>query len=140
MSVVWKVKKWEELKKEELYEILRLRSEIFIVEQECPYQDLDNKDIFSQHLFGKINNEIVCYTRVFLNEEPSIIGRLVVKKKFRNRGLAKPLIISSINNLIINNCEVIYLEVDNQNEPAKKIYSDLGFKKYSKLDWYAITN
>ena len=40
MSVVWKVKKWEELNKQELYEILRLRSEIFIVEQECPYQDL----------------------------------------------------------------------------------------------------
>ena len=47
MSVVWKVKNWEELKKEELYEILRLRSEIFIVEQECPYQDLDNRDIFT---------------------------------------------------------------------------------------------
>ena len=58
MSVVWKVKKWEELNKQELYEILRLRSEIFIVEQECPYQDIDNKDIFSQHYFGKIKNEI----------------------------------------------------------------------------------
>ena len=57
MSVVWKVKKWEELNKQELYEILRLRSEIFIVEQECPYQDIDNKDIFSKHYFGKINSE-----------------------------------------------------------------------------------
>ena len=45
MSIVWKIKKWEELNKQELYEILRLRSEIFIVEQECPYQDIDNKDI-----------------------------------------------------------------------------------------------
>ena len=105
-------------------------------------QNLEKRGINSYFEITKSNDEWSGYAWTQLNEENNE-GRLSmcgIKKKFRNRGLAKPLIISSINNLIINNCEVIYLEVDNQNEPAKKIYSDLGFKKYSKLDWYVITN
>jgi len=127
MSVVWKVKKWEELKKEELYEILRLRAEIFIVEQECPYQDVDNKDIFSQHLFGKIKNEIVCYTRVFLNEDPSIIGRLVVKKQFRNKGIGREIMRRSIN--IISKEKVIFISAQSY---LKEFYESLGFIKKGK--------
>ena len=118
------VKKWEELNKEELYEILRLRSEIFIVEQECPYQDIDNKDIFSQHYFGKINNEIVCYTRVFLNENPNVIGRLVVKKQFRNKGIGREIMRRSIN--IISKEKVIFISAQSY---LKGFYESLGFIK-----------
>ena len=127
MSVVWKVKKWEELNKEELYEILRLRSEIFIVEQECPYQDIDNKDIFSKHCFGKINNEIVCYTRVFLNEDPNIIGRLLVKKQFRNKGIGREIMRRSIN--IISKEKVIFISAQSY---LKGFYESLGFIKKGK--------
>ena len=127
MSVVWKVKKWEELKKEELYEILRLRAQIFIVEQECPYQDVDNKDMFSQHFFGQIKNEIVCYTRVFLNEDPSIIGRLVVKKQFRNRGIGREIMRRSIN--IISRENTIFISAQSY---FKEFYESLGFIKKGK--------
>ena len=127
MYIVWKLKKWEELNKEELYEILRLRSEIFILEQECPYQDLDNKDMFSQHHFGKINNKIVCYTRVFLNEEPNVIGRLVVKKQFRNKGIGREIMRRSIK--IISKEKVIFISAQYY---LKDFYESLGFIKKGK--------
>ena len=53
------VKKFSELSIEELYQILRLRSEVFVVEQDCVYQDLDNKDQISVHIFIKEKNEIM---------------------------------------------------------------------------------
>ena len=59
------VKKFSELSIEELYQILRLRSEVFVVEQNCVYQDLDNKDQISVHIFIKEKNEIVAYTSSF---------------------------------------------------------------------------
>ena len=127
MYIVWKLKKWEELNKEELYEILRLRSEIFILEQECPYQDLDNKDMFSQHHFGKINNKIVCYTRVFLNEEPNVIGRLVVKKQFRNKGIGREIMRRTIK--IISKEKVIFISAQYY---LKDFYESLGFIKKGK--------
>ena len=58
-------KTFYELNNQELYEILRLRSEVFVVEQDCVYQDLDNKDQISIHIFQKEKDEIVAYTRIF---------------------------------------------------------------------------
>ena len=58
-------KKFYELNNKELYQILRLRSEVFVVEQDCVYQDLDNKDQISIHIFQKEKDEIVAYTRIF---------------------------------------------------------------------------
>jgi len=61
-----------------------------------------------------------------------------IKKQFRNKGLARKLIISAINNLLAKKCTKIYLEVDSNNIPAKKIYKEIGFEVYSKLIWYKI--
>ena len=58
-------KTFYELNNQELYQILRLRSEVFVVEQDCVYQDLDNKDQISIHIFQKEKDEIVAYTRIF---------------------------------------------------------------------------
>ena len=80
-------KKFYEINNQELYQILRLRSEVFVVEQDCVYQDLDNKDQISFHIFQKQKDEIVAYTRIFKSgdyyKNPSI-GIVVVSKK--NRG------------------------------------------------------
>ena len=77
-------KTFYELDTEDLYQILRLRSEVFVVEQDCVYQDIDNKDQKATHLYYKENNEIVAYTRIFkaghYYENPCI-GRVVVSKK-----------------------------------------------------------
>ena len=55
MKIEWVKKKWSEVSLEELYSVLRLRSEVFVVEQDCVYQDIDNKDQIAIHLLGYIN-------------------------------------------------------------------------------------
>ena len=59
------IKTFSELDKDELYQILRLRSEVFVVEQDCVYQDIDNKDQIAIHLIYKKEDEIIAYTRIF---------------------------------------------------------------------------
>ena len=92
-------KTFSELNTEELYQILRLRSEVFVVEQDCVYQDIDNKDQKAIHLYCKENEEILGYTRIFkaghYYENPSI-GRVVVSKKDRGKDVRKKIMIDSI--------------------------------------------
>lgn len=80
------VKTFEDLTKQELYSLLKLRSEIFVVEQDCVYQDIDGKDEKALHILGFKNNKIVAYTRIFKPGdyfEFSSIGRVVVAKNER---------------------------------------------------------
>ena len=87
-----------------------------------------------------LDNEWTGYTWTQHNLKNSE-GRLSmcgVIKEFRNKGLAKDLIISSIIKLIRKKCDQIYLEVDSDNIPAKKIYKDIGFEIYNKLTWHKI--
>ena len=85
-------KTFSELDTEDLYQILRLRSEVFVLEQDCVYQDLDNKDHNAIHLYYKEKSEIVAYTRIFkagdYYENPCI-GRVVVSKKIEEKILEK---------------------------------------------------
>ena len=124
------VKKFSELSIEELYQILRLRSEVFVVEQDCVYQDLDNKDQISVHIFIKEKNEIVAYTRIFKSgdyyKNPSI-GRVVVTKKKRGKELGKKIMISSID-YIKENLKGDKIELSAQKY-LDKFYKDLGFYK-----------
>ena len=124
------VKKFSELSIEELYQILRLRSEVFVVEQDCVYQDLDNKDQISVHIFIKDKNEIVAYTRIFKSgdyyKNPSI-GRVVVSKKNRGKELGKKIMISSID-YIQENLKSDKIELSAQKY-LDKFYKDLGFYK-----------
>ena len=124
------VKKFSELSIEELYQILRLRSEVFVVEQDCVYQDLDNKDQISVHIFIKEKNEIVAYTRIFKSgdyyKNPSI-GRVVVSKKNRGKELGKKIMISSID-YIQENIKGDKIELSAQKY-LDKFYKDLGFYK-----------
>ena len=124
------VKKFSELSIEELYQILRLRSEVFVVEQDCVYQDLDNKDQISVQIFIKDKNEIVAYTRIFKSgdyyKNPSI-GRVVVSKKDRGKELGKKIMISSID-YIQENLKGDKIELSAQKY-LDKFYKDLGFYK-----------
>ncbi len=80
------VKSFEELSTQELYDLLQLRSEVFVVEQDCVYQDIDGKDQKALHILGIKNNKIVAYTRVFKPGDyfkTASIGRVVVKENER---------------------------------------------------------
>lgn len=92
------VKKFEELTLEELYDILKLRNEVFIVEQNCVYQDVDDLDLKSTHLIYKNETSIIAYTRIIpsgIIDKYIHYGRVAVKKEFRGKGLADELIIES---------------------------------------------
>ena len=93
------VKTFEELTKLELYKILQLRAEVFVVEQDCVYQDVDGKDEKALHVFGLKNNDIVAYTRIFKPGDyfdKASIGRVVVKATQRKFGYGHDLIKASI--------------------------------------------
>ena len=123
-------KTFNELNNEDLYQILRLRSEVFVVEQDCVYQDLDNKDQISVHIFKKEKDKIVAYTRIFKSgdyyKNPSI-GRVLVSKKNRGRELGKKIMIYSIE-YIKKNIEGDKIELSAQKY-LDKFYKDLGFYK-----------
>ena len=95
----FKVKSFSELTTDELYKILQLRSEVFVVEQDCVYQDLDFKDQKALHVIGIKNDKIIAYTRIFKPGEyfkEASIGRVVVDQKERKFGYGHDLMKASI--------------------------------------------
>ena len=99
----WNVKKFDALTPDELYAILQLRSEVFGVEQNCVYQDMDNKDQVCFHLMCWQDNRLVAYTRLVppgvSYAEPSI-GRVVTSGDVRRTGLGKTLVEKSIAEIL----------------------------------------
>jgi ElaA protein len=84
--LTFKIKRFNELSIKELYNLLQLRSEVFVVEQNCIYQDLDGKDERALHVLGFFEDEIVAYTRLFDKDyyfDEASIGRVVVSSKVR---------------------------------------------------------
>ncbi|MDA9261916.1 GNAT family N-acetyltransferase [Flavobacteriales bacterium] len=97
--MILEVKTFLELTLEELYESLQLRSEIFVVEQNCVYQDTDGKDQKALHVLGKKDGNIIAYTRLFNANDYykyASIGRVVIKKSERELGYGHDLISFSI--------------------------------------------
>lgn len=81
------IKTFSELTLQELYTILQLRSEVFVVEQDCVYQDIDGKDEKALHVLGFKSDKLIAYTRIFKPGdyfENASIGRVVVKKNERD--------------------------------------------------------
>jgi len=130
------IKKFSELSTEEIYNILKLRSEVFVVEQNCVYQDIDEKDQKATHLFIEKNNEIIAYTRIFKKgdyyEENPSIGRVVVSKKERGKKLGKEIMLNSIE-FIKKEMEGRKIELSAQKY-LDKFYKDLDF--YSEGEDY----
>lgn len=87
-AINWKIKPFNELSLQELYLVLKLRSIVFVVEQNCVYQDIDGKDQKALHLIGEYNNEIVAYARLFKSGdyfENASIGRVVIHPDARDK-------------------------------------------------------
>jgi ElaA protein len=100
MKIVWKIKTFEELTNVELYAIVQLRLAVFSVEQNCPYQDADGKDLKSFHLMGMDESaELVAYSRIVpagISFNEVSIGRVVTSQKVRGTGTGKELMKNSI--------------------------------------------
>lgn len=130
----WRVKKFEELDVQELYAILRLRSEVFVVEQNCVFQDMDNKDQPSYHLMGSENNTLLAYTRLVppgVSYEVASIGRVITSQASRGTGIGKELMEKSIEESVklfgngpIKIGAQLYL---------REFYSSFGFRQSSDV-------
>ena len=123
------LKHFHELTIQELYNILQLRSEVFVVEQNCIYQDIDGKDQKAVHIFIKENKDVLAYSRVFNEgeyfENPSI-GRVVVKKEKRGTELGKKIMVEGakyIKETFTNK----KIEISAQKY-LKDFYGELGYE------------
>ncbi len=123
-------KKFEELSTEELYRVLQLRSEVFVVEQSCIYQDVDGKDQKALHVLGTKNNHLVAYTRIFAPgdyyTEPSI-GRVVVAPTARTHGAGRLIMTASLETIKEHfNTSEVRLSAQTY---LQKFYRSLGFEQ-----------
>ena len=103
MNIIWNIKSFEELTLTELYAVLKLRAEVFVVEQNCPYLDLDGKDLSCFHLIGiNENNELLVYSRLLppkITFDEVCIGRVVSSPSYRKKGFGKELMKKSIETI-----------------------------------------
>jgi ElaA protein len=133
-NIQFEIKKFSELSINELYGILRLRSIVFVVEQNCVYQDIDDKDSKALHLIGTYNSLIVAYSRLFKPSdyfENACIGRVVIDKNYRDQKWGHLLIQKGIegikdyfNETNITISAQLYLQ---------KFYETNGFVKTSSV-------
>lgn len=123
------VKTFNQLTLDELYYVLQLRSEVFVVEQDCVYQDVDGKDQNALHIIGKNNNIIIAYTRIFKPGDyfkEASIGRVVVSENMRYLKYGNQIMVASINT-IETSFKTSKIKLSAQKY-LEKFYTSLGFK------------
>lgn len=134
MQIQWLLKKFEELTPYQLYAILQLRNEVFVVEQNCVFQDADDKDQSSHHLMCFYDNKLVAYTRLvgpgFIYEQASV-GRVVTSPLVRKSGVGKELMKRSIDS-VYKLFGVQPIKIGAQLY-LKKFYESFGFQRVSDV-------
>ena len=136
MNITWYHKNFNALTIKELYQILQLRNEVFIVEQNCPFQDLDDKDFKCFHLIGfdTDSQKIMAYSRIVpagVSYTEASIGRVVTSPQARGGGIGKVLMEKSIQLL-----EELYGNVPiriGAQFYLKKFYESLGFQAFGEI-------
>ena len=101
-TIIWKIKRFNELSTVELYSLLQLRSLVFVVEQNCVYQDIDGKDEKALHLLGEFQGKIVAYARLFNKSdyfENASIGRVIVHPDYRDKKYGHDLMKNAIEGI-----------------------------------------
>ena len=134
MPIQWVLKKFDDLSPHEVYAILQLRNEVFVVEQNCVFQDADDKDQNSYHFMGFDGNKLVAYTRLVpageIYVQPSI-GRVVTSPSVRGIGTGRELMLGSIAAV-----EKLFgagpIKIGAQLY-LKKFYESLGFQQVSDI-------
>ena len=133
MQLNWILKKFDELTPFELYSIMQLRNEVFVVEQNCVYQDADDKDQQSLHLCGWDEEKLVAYTRIIpqgISYTEASIGRVVTSPAYRKTGAGRLLMQESIGRTFSQfNCPAIKIGAQLY---LKKFYQSLGFVQSSE--------
>ncbi|MFG6120558.1 GNAT family N-acetyltransferase [Thalassobacillus sp. B23F22_16] len=130
----WNQQSFQQLSNQKLYQILQLRVEVFVVEQECAYPELDGHDESSTHLWLESNNDIVAYCRLVPagDKYPYIsIGRVVVNPSYRSQGYARQLMDKAIEVIQTQgNATEIFLQ---GQEHLRHFYGSFGFEEISEV-------
>jgi len=127
--MTFEFKQFSELSPNEVYDILQLRAEIFVVEQNCVYNDLDGLDMFATHQFCKKDGKVVGYSRLLKpgTRFPDYsIGRVVVIQSERGTGLGVEMM-EAAKNFILEEWGATKIKISAQKY-LKKFYEDLGFE------------
>ena len=130
METKWK--SFSALTKDELYSILNLRQQVFVVEQDCPYQDLDGLDEVGTHLWLEEDNEVVSYLRINPPKtrfDEVSFGRIVTKQSARKKGLSEAIILKSLE--IVEKEGLGSVRISAQSY-LEKYYAKFGFVKCSE--------
>ena len=134
LKLTWICKPFDALTPHELYALLRLRSEVFVVEQNCVFLDMDNKDQIAYHLLGFNGDDLVACTRL-LDKNTAYklmsIGRVVTSPKYRGTGAGKALMKETINR-----CYELFGKDDikiGAQLYLRKFYESLGFIQSSAM-------
>ena len=133
-NVQWEIKHFNELSAIEYHEILALRTAIFVVEQNCPYQEVDYKDLNSYHVWGSLDDQVIAVSRIV---EPRIsypeisIGRVAVDKKFRGTNISRDLMRITIS-FIEKNYGKQSIRISAQ-EHLQGYYHKFDFKTVGKM-------
>ncbi len=128
----WQLKRFAELTNTELYTILQERTSVFVVEQNCPYLEVDGKDLASYHLFKEDNGEILAYLRIVpagVSYEETSIGRVFVKMAYRGQGLAQELMTRGLE-FIQHELKETCVKIQAQDY-LREFYGAFGFKPVS---------
>lgn len=134
MQLHWLLKRFDELTPYQLYAILQLRNEVFVVEQNCVFQDADDKDQDSYHLMGFLDNKLVAYTRLVpagVSYEQASIGRVVTAPSVRRSGAGKLLMQQSIESLY-NLFGKVPIKIGAQLY-LQHFYESFGFERISDI-------
>ncbi len=130
----WYHKRFDELTNHELYEILRLRINIFVIEQNCPYDECDGKDYAAIHFFAKNNKDIMAYARILppgISFKEVSIGRVAVSSNYRGNGFARK-IMKEIIDYIHEYYTGTSIKIEAQ-EYLRTFYVELGFIAISEV-------
>lgn len=134
LKLTWLCKPFHDLTPQELYAILRLRSEVFVVEQNCVFLDMDNKDQVAYHLMGYSNDELIATTRL-LGKDTAYklmsIGRVVTSPRHRGTGAGRALMEESIKR-----CYELFGTEDikiGAQLYLRKFYESFGFQQSSDM-------
>jgi ElaA protein len=131
--MIWKIKSFEEITTSELYEIIKARVDVFVVEQDCPYPDLDDYDQKALHLWAEQDQKVLAYCRIFnqgIKYPETSIGRVLTTEKGRGKNFGKQLIQYAVET-IENRFRTSEIRISAQDY-LLRFYSGFGFEDTGK--------
>ncbi|MCU9534264.1 GNAT family N-acetyltransferase [Streptococcus sp. CSL10205-OR2] len=127
---MWCFKRFDQLTSEELFIILKERVRVFVVEQHCAYQEIDEDDLTAIHVFSLKDKELMAYCRLIPQENQVKLGRVLVPLLFRQKGLGKKLVLKAIDFWQQHYKVPLFAQAQAY---LKEFYQEFGFETISEV-------